>query len=165
MDLKSLKKVQDAGFIIESVTPTHVIGRFPSGDCSLLVKFAKGDHVPDVRRENDAIRHVIKEEDDFRLLLRERREKLGLTIREVEEISGMPIDFLAKIEKDRQNEKARVPSFATRLIWAEALGYNVYLGPTDLTRLALRTICDTRDKVSSRRRRSQVEARRRDKAS
>ena len=96
--------------------------------------------------------------DDIRCLLRDQREKLLLTIREVEEIAGIEGDLLAKVERDGSK---KIPNVQTLSDWAGALGFEIVLRPIPLTSYAIRTIIETRDKTAARTNRMSLENRRR----
>lgn len=160
MDPKFIKDVQAAGWHIEAATSEFVIAKCPSVGCNLRAKLNQDQHIPQVDpgcRRSFTDRKVEKF-DDIRLILRERRENLALSIREVEEIGGIAVDHLAKMEKD---EFTKQPNAQTLIEWAQALGFELVLRPAELTNYALRTICDTRDKVAPRQKRFTLEARRR----
>lgn len=160
MDTKFLKAVQEKGWHIEAATEESVIAKCPSAGCNLRAELRFGGHVPDV--DPGCKRNLLDQEvttyDDLRTMLRSRRDNLRLSIREVEEIAGMPTDHLAKIEHDGMK---RLPNFQFVMEWAAALGFEVVLRPIPMTSYAIRTICDTRDKVASRTKRLTIEQRRR----
>lgn len=160
MDPKFVKKVQTAGWHITSVTEDAVVGSCPSVGCGLKAKLEPGGIVPDVDPgcRRNRLDEPVEDYDDIRRALRGRREDLGLTIREVEEIGGISVDFLAKFEKD---DPSKTPNAQTLIEWAQALGYEIVLRPGQLTPYAVRTLCDTRDKYEARTRRFSIESRRR----
>jgi transcriptional regulator with XRE-family HTH domain len=160
MDQQHLKQVQAAGWQIEAVQPDHVIARCPSVGCALRAKLALGGPVPavDPARARSRVEARIQSYDDLRQQLRERREALLLSIREIEEIAGLTVDHLAKLEHDG---RTRLPDIQTIMDWCGAVGYEIVLRPVPMTALALRTICDTRDRVDARAKRMSIEARRR----
>ncbi|MFW8636972.1 helix-turn-helix domain-containing protein [Cribrihabitans pelagius] len=96
--------------------------------------------------------------DGARMALRARREALGLTISEVEELAGATVDHLAKAEKDGSS---KLPNAQLLLEWAQALGYEVVLRPTELPAYTRRVICYTRDRLEARQKRFRLEGRRR----
>lgn len=157
-----LRKVQQAGWHIEKVTEDAVQAKCPSAGCALRAMLAEGGFVPDCdpARSRDLVDRKVETYDDIRLMLRERRESLGLSIREVEEIGGMATDHLAKAEKD---DPVKIPNANLLIEWAQSLGFELVLRPTDMTPYAIRTICDTRGVQERRSRRFDIEARRRGK--
>ncbi len=161
MDTKFLREVQKAGWFIEKVTDSFVIGKCPSQGCHMRAKLCHKMPVPAVdpldRRAQKDI--TLTGYDPARRILRDRREKLALSIREMEEISGIVDDHLAKMEKDSYT---KIPNAQTFIEWAQALGFEVVLRPAGLTLLSLRTIIDTREKLPSREARFKVEAARRE---
>jgi transcriptional regulator with XRE-family HTH domain len=160
MDTKFLREVQKAGWFIEKVTKSFVVGKCPAQGCHMRAKLNCTADVPlvDPAGRRSAKDITLTGYDPARRVLRSRREKLGLSIREVEEISGIVDDHLAKMEKDAYT---KVPNAQTFIEWAQSLGFEVVLRPIGLPLLSLRTITDTRDKLESRQARFKVEAERR----
>lgn len=160
MDPKFIKSVQASGWHIEAVTDNSVIAKCPSVGCNLRAELKLGGYVPDVdpNQNRDLIDRKVETYDDIRVLLRERRENLLLSIREVEEIAGLETDHLAKIERNDHN---KIPNVQTLLEWSESLGFEIVLRPRPMTSYALRTICDTRDRAASRSKRMKLENTRR----
>jgi len=83
-----------------------------------------------------------------RVFLRDRREQLCLTIKELEEAAGITVDFMAKFEKD---DPSKIPNTQTFIEWAQSLGYDVVLRPGKLPPNVLRLMADTRERVLARR--------------
>jgi transcriptional regulator with XRE-family HTH domain len=162
MDPKFLKECEDAGWHLEFVGDDFVVGKCPSVGCGLRAKLDQDRAVPcaDPGRRRDVLDLKVGSYDEARTVLRERRETLGLTISEVEELAGATVDHLAKAEKDGPS---KVPNAQLLLEWAQALGYEVVLRPTELPALTRRVICDTRDRLEARRKRFRLEGRRRSK--
>lgn len=160
MEPKFVREVQKAGWHVESVTSDDVVARCPSVGCGLRAKLAQSSKIPvvDPACRRSAVDLPVHDFDDIRKALRTRREELALTIREVEEIGGITVDYLAKFEKD---EPSKYPNAMLLIEWAQTLGYEFVLRPADMTPYAIRTICDTRDKEASRQKRFTVEKRRR----
>ncbi len=160
IDAKFLRTVQEAGWHIESASEKAVTGRCPAQGCQQCATLKPGDDIPAVDPDGHRDRRDIPVEtfDDLRGHLRQRREQLGLTIKETEEIGGIAQDHLAKFEKD---DSRRLPNAQTAIEWAQALGYQVVLRPGPMTALGLRTIADTRPKLKHRKRRFEIEAERR----
>lgn len=162
MDAKFLKQCEDAGWHIEAAGDDFVIGKCPSVGCGLRAKLEQGKAVPcaDPGRRRDILDQKAEFYDDARMILRARREGLGLTIREVEEIAGAGVDHLAKAEKD---DPTKIPNAQLLIEWAQALGFEVVLRPTELPAYTRRVICDTRDRLDARTKRFRLEAQRRGK--
>lgn len=160
MDVKFLREVQAKGWHVEAATETAVIAKCPSVGCNLRAKLACNAHIPEVdpNKSRGILDRKVEKYDDIREILRARREGLALTIREIEEISGIAVDHLAKMEKD---DFRKQPNAQTLIEWAQALGFELVLRPIDMPIYALRTICDTRDKLASRSKRFSLENRRR----
>ena len=162
MDQKFLKAVENAGWSIESVDADSVVGKCPSVGCQLRAKLAHDKPVPrvDPSCRRNVLDRKIESYDDVRELLRARREGLGLTIREVEEIAGAAVDHLAKAEKD---DPSKLPNVQLLVEWLQALGLELVVRPGELPAYTRRVIVETRDKLDARRRRFRLEAQRRGK--
>lgn len=161
MALDDLLKIQRAGWIIESVDDYGTFCRCPSFGCNVRVKIKHGANVracdPGLNRNPWDV--PIGSYEDLRKFLRERREELLLTIPEVEDIAGLTADHLKKAEKDNPS---RLPELGTIVLWAQSLGYEVVLRPTQLSKMGLRLIDETsrfrgrRVRERSRRRRQRA---------
>lgn len=139
---KFLREIQAAGWLIKAVDEGIAYGACPRSDCGLTVKLRSGTKIPEACKPGPALAEVLIERfDDARIFLRDRRDALLLTIREVEEVAGISVDFLAKFEKD---DPSKIPNTQTFIEWAQALGYEVVLRPGTLPAYALRTISNTR---------------------
>lgn len=160
MDQKFLKNVQAAGWRIVGVDETSVIGACPSVGCGLKAKLDQGKKVPEVDPgcKRNVMDRPVASFSEIRDVLRPRREELGFVIKDVEEIAGLAVDYLAKFEKD---DPSKIPNIEAVMNWAEALGYEFILRPKEMTPYALRRLAETRDKLDKRRRRFQIEARKR----
>lgn len=149
IDPEFLRDVQRRGWLIMGADEARVLGACPRDGCSVKVSLSPERTVPETCKANPSLTDAVVESyDAARLFLRERRECLALTIREVEEIAGLTADHLAKVEID---DAARVPGIETFLVWAQALGIEVVLRPAKLPPYALRVLADTRDKLQMRR--------------
>lgn len=90
---------------------------------------------------------VVRDYEDLRVFLRDRRNALVLNIPEVEEMAGMTKDMLAKCEKDNPS---KIPNIQTLIEWANSLGYDLVLRHSTLPPKSVRYIVDSRDKVKAR---------------
>jgi hypothetical protein len=90
---------------------------------------------------------VIGNYDDLRGVLWNWRHELRFSILEVEEISGLSTDHIAKAKKENP---VRQPNLDLVLPRAHALGYDLVLRPRDMTPYALRVIAQTRNKEEQR---------------
>lgn len=157
MSVDDLQKAQRAGWIIEGCDDDGMLCRCPSAGCGLRVKIKYGGPIqscdPGLNRDPRSIQ--IGSYEDVRKILRDRREDLLLTIMEVEDIAGLTHGHLMKAEKENPT---RTPGLDIIAEWAAALGYEVVLRPTQLPKLSLRIIDETR---RYRGRRLQERARRR----
>jgi len=148
MDQAFLREVQSKGWSIQSVTEELVVAPCPNSGCSVRVNLKSGVAIPAACRAGvEARSQVVTVFDDARVFLRSRREELRLTIRDVESISGMADDFLAKFEKEKPSKYPNVQTFVE---WAQSLGFKVVLMPAEFPPLALRVIAETRHLIQSR---------------
>lgn len=163
VDLKFLRAVQKAGWQVQAADGDRCIARCPSPGCAVRVSLAPGKTLPERSSPSFAIERPIEGFEDARAFLRDRREDLLLTIREVEEIAGMSVDFLAKFEREdwATAGTVRQPNVQTFVEWAQALGYRVVLVPSELPPYALRMIEQTRARAASRLKRQHLERARR----
>lgn len=153
MDAAFLRAVQKAQWLIMGADEDHVIARCPRAGCSLTVKLRPGNVIPQTCRSGpDLAETVVGSFEDARLFLRARREDLGFSIRDIEEIAGVATDHLAKWEKDAPS---KIPNTETFLEWAASLGYEVVLRPVPLPPVALRAIIETRPLLRRRAKRNQ----------
>lgn len=153
-----LKALQIAGWIIKTVDEERAVVSCPRAGCGLDLAYRPGAKIHQACEDSrigaqrvDSFSHLAK-------VLRERREDLCLSIKDVEEICGMAEDYLAKFEKDNP---ARVPPFNTIRDWAEGLGFSIWIMPENMPALALRLISSNRDKVAMRKRHFKVYRQRR----
>lgn len=162
MNPEFLKDIQKGGWVIEQVREDGAIAKCPAAGCGMRALLQVGRNIPSVDPTSDRDRRdqVIDSFEAIRELLRLRRNELALTIRETEELAGMAVDHLAKIEKPYPS---RMPNFQIVLELAQALGYEIILRPAPMSPFSLRTISETRSKLETRKRRqAQFEAKRRD---
>lgn len=160
IDAKFLRQVQGSGWHVEAVGQDHCIGKCPAHGCGMRAKLMQGATIPpiDPTRERNRLDYPVGDFEEMRNLLRRRRVELALSIHEVEEVAGIAVDFLAKFEKDNPS---KLPNIQTALEWVQALGFEVVLRPASMSTLGLRTICDTRDKLETRRKRFKHDERQR----
>jgi transcriptional regulator with XRE-family HTH domain len=94
--------------------------------------------------------------------LQDRREQLGLSIRDMEAISGLADDHLAKIESG-----VKIPNLETAIMLSQAAGIELFARYSPLRKLAKRTIIETRAQLQSREtmQKHHAERRRRKRAS
>jgi len=160
MDANFLKELEEAGWHIERVSETGAVCKCPASGCSLRAQLKQGGRIPkvDPGKRRDMIDNPIAQYDDIRRLLRARREGLGLTIREVEELAGMATDHLAKMEKD---EPTKIPNSQVLIEWALSLGYELVFRPTQLPAYTRRVVAESRRQQGARQRRFRLERERR----
>lgn len=150
---KFLAQVQDSGWVISSVTGEVVVARCASAGCKMAAKLSPDRNVPTINRTDERTHIPIEAYDQLRQVLRERRKELCLSIAEVEDITGLTRDHLAKMEKDNPS---KIPSAMIIWDWIQALGYEVVLRPKPLPKIALTEIVDTRDKAERRQARNEA---------
>lgn len=149
MDQKFLRDVQAAGWQIQEVQTDAAIAACPRPGCTLQVALRFGSKIPAACDATSGLPEiVVRTFEDFRVPVRERRERLGLTIRELEEVAGTATDHLAKAEKDNP---ARVPNIQLVLEWAASIGYEVILRPAPMPAMALRYLADSRGQLAARK--------------
>lgn len=157
MNPDSLKAIQRAGWAIVTADRETCTVKCPTQGCHMRARFKIDGTIP----ARDVPMHtwdlVVRSFDDVREAMKARRQELGLTIPEVEHISGIAGDHLAKFEKTEWN---RPPNIDTLMSWSSALGYEVLLRLGELPPVTLRWIADTRPKIEARRRRFQIERKR-----
>ncbi|QDP64865.1 MAG: hypothetical protein Unbinned5081contig1001_22 [Prokaryotic dsDNA virus sp.] len=161
MDPKFLKKVEEAGWTVEQSGERQVMARCPAAGCGMKALLTEGRPIPQVDPDmsRQGLDRAVKNYDDARRILRERREDLRLRIHEVEEAAGTCVDYIAKAEKEGPT---KVPNFQLFLDWANSLGLEVVLRPTQIDNaLPLRMIADTRERVQARGRRNELDRERR----
>jgi hypothetical protein len=81
VDTEFLRRVQNAGWHIETVTTEAVTAKCPSNGCALRAQLRPELTIPSCDTARDRKERVIGQYDDLRRILRSRREKLGLSIR------------------------------------------------------------------------------------
>lgn len=138
--------------MIVAASDEDMICRCPSRGCGLKARFKFGDNIPscDPALNRDTSSIPIGSFSDLRKVLRSRREELRLSINDTEEIAGLSVDHIAKMEKDRPD---RIPNLDTIIHWANALGLEITLRPTEMTPFALRRLQETRHLAERRGRR------------
>lgn len=144
-----MRQIQQAGWVILAADEEVVIGACPRAGCGLKVRLQEGREIPQTEKSNPALAEIpVEQFDDARVAMRDVRERLGLSIKDVEEAAGLAVDYLAKFEKD---DPSKIPNAQTFLEWIQALGYTVVLRPTGLPPYTLRIIAQTRQLLGVRR--------------
>lgn len=157
MNPDDLKAVQRAGWAIVAADQEAVMVKCPSEGCGLSARLKPRGGVPQRDVPGHSLGKVVSCFEDVRDVMKNRRMDLGLTIAEVEHISGIASDHLAKFEK---TEWYRQPSMDIVTAWTGALGVDMVLRPGELPPITMRWIADTRPKFEERRKRFEVERRR-----
>lgn len=136
-----MSQAQSAGWVIHALTDSGVIAACPRAGCSLKVALKEGAAIPTPCAPVDSKEIAVANYEAVRISLRQRRRALGLSIPDVEHISGMASSHLAKAEKD---DPSKIVTIDTLALWAGALGYELILRPVPLTNLALRVLSEKR---------------------
>jgi transcriptional regulator with XRE-family HTH domain len=125
-----MKDVQGAGWNIIAADVESVWVGCPRGGCNLRLRIKAGSSIPTVCRAKAPLPEIVVNSylDDARPAMRDRRAELGLTIRDVEDISGIAPDHLAKMEKD---DPSRIPNILTFVDQVKSLGYDLVLRPSE----------------------------------
>lgn len=148
MDQGFLRDVQRAGWQITGVDGQAATVACPRAGCSLKVRLKSGAKIPQACATGPDLAEVtVTTFEDARVFLRARREALGLTIKELEEVAGAAVDHLAKAEKDNPS---KYPNTQLLIEWATSLGYEVVLRPAAMPAMALRYLADSRSQAASR---------------
>lgn len=148
MDPKFLKRIQEAGWQIVHVEHDSAVMGCKREGCGLKSRIKSGAAIPMAASKLPALaEHAVNGFDDARVFLRQRRENLALSIKDVELVAGIAVDYAAKFEKD---EPSKIPNVETFIDWAGALGYQVVLRPVELPPYTVRVIAETRTMVKSR---------------
>ena len=154
-DTKFLKQVQQSGWQIDQVSEDACTVKCPTSGCSFRAKLKQGGFIPNREVPRFTLDIPITDFDKARRALKDRREALALVIRDVEDIAGIATDHLAKFERENWYEGTRrMPNAQTFIEWAQALGYEMVLRPTELTPYALSVIAQTRNKSRTRKSRN-----------
>lgn len=150
MDGEYLRAVQAAGWMIVAVETDSVWIGCPRAGCNLKTRLKSGGHIPAVCRTDPPLPEipVVGYLNDARPALRERRQQLGLTIRDTEDVSGIADDHLAKMEKD---DPSKIPNILTFVDWAASMGYDVVLRPSVLPPVTIARIVETREALERRK--------------
>lgn len=162
VDTKFLKDIQKAGWSVVSATDTEVIGQCGNVNCQLRAKLTEGSFIPSTCEGRS---HRVFEPQIFDLqswieVLRDRRQQLCLSIRDVEAVIGHATDSVAKYESQKSD---KVPTVEFMFLWSQAVGLDFLARPTNLSNYAVRIISETRGQIPARTKRFSLEARRRGK--
>ena len=154
-----LRALQSAGWLIKAVDEDKATVSCPRSGCGLNLTYRPGRKIHQSCAKEPTIAECpVRGFDDARVFLRQRREDLALSIKDVEEVAGMAVDHLAKFEKD---DSVRIPNAQIFFEWVQALGYQVVLKPAELPVYALRIVAESRDKVAMRKRHFRIRKERR----
>jgi transcriptional regulator with XRE-family HTH domain len=156
MDPKFLKDIQISGWQIVAVTEDGCLAKCGVPGCAVQLFMRQEKAVQVTGATKSGYDFSVSSFDGVREFLRDRREALSLSIKEVEEIAGTTPDLLAKAERDNWAEASTVrqPNVQTFVEWAQALGFEVVLRPTGLPPKALSYIAFTRSRHRARQART-----------
>jgi transcriptional regulator with XRE-family HTH domain len=146
VDRAFLKKVQEAGWLIEQVSAEAVMVNCPQTGCGMTFNLRPDAKVgPSCRFVPDYTEVPVKSFDDLLDFLIKLRDSLGLNLLETEEIVGFAQGHLAKIESG-----ARLPNFQTVLDLAGAFGIQFVARRGPLPARAIGMIAETRNRPKNR---------------
>ena len=145
-----LRRVQDAGWNIVGVDQVSLWIGCPWAGCGLKTRHKAGSAIPTACRSELPIAEIVLEDyvRQARPALRDRRQQLGLSIKELEYVSGIAGDHLAKMEK---NDPSKIPNILTFTDWARTLGFKILLVPDAMPQVMLTQIAETRAAQDRRR--------------
>jgi hypothetical protein len=156
-----LRRIQEAGWLVERVEQDHVVAKCPADGCALRARLRPEQ--PISRRS--AIVHgsddhfaVVNSYDDLRVALRRRREDLALSQYEVDELGGFTSAHIAKAEKDNP---IRYMTLHNVIAWANTLGLELVLRPSPVPSIAMKQIVESQGRIPPRRSRFAMEKKRR----
>ncbi len=133
-----LKRAQAAGWLVLRNDAQGAIGACPREGCGVTVRLMPDRPVPSACAPQTGLNDVlVGSNEDARVALRARRQQLGLSLHDVDEITGLTVDHVAKAEKPNPSKAMGMDLLP---IWAAALGYEVVLRPRALPPLALRIL-------------------------
>lgn len=139
--LDFLRQVQGARWQIESASQDAVIARCPQEGCGMRSRLRPGGHMPERGEPDYTGDVVVQSPEQARNVMIARRKDLCLTVREIEDLSGLTVDHVAKIEAEiRLN-----PQLDTLITLANTCGFDVVLRPMPLPTAVLRVLADTRN--------------------
>lgn len=149
VDIDFLHLVQRQGWSIVSADEDGVTARCRSRGCNMGAKLAYNGAVPKVCKPDEGPQEIpVEVFEHVRVVLKARREELGLTIPELEDVIGMARDQIAKCERPNPT---RIPNMQTIMEWAGALGYRFAMVPTNMPAITLRYIEQTRAQLEYRK--------------
>jgi hypothetical protein len=149
-----LWQLQRAGWVIVGASTESATVKCPMPGCQIRTRFAPGKDIPKACATGSERHFIVRSYDEGRKFLKERRADLLLTIPDVENIIGCADDHLAKFERDSYSDPSlttmRMPNAQLLIDWANSLGFDVALVPSELPRKALFVVADTRHKAGRR---------------
>jgi transcriptional regulator with XRE-family HTH domain len=157
-----LVALQKSGWVLDRVLEDSVSVSCPQPGCQVRTRFRPEVKIPSACGVQSQGAIIIGGYDEARKALKERRQVLGLSIPDVEDIVGCADDHIAKAERDSYNDPSlttrRTPNAQLLIDWANGLGFDVAFIPREMPRKALFVLADTRHKLIARWRASGVVA-------
>lgn len=145
IDPEFMRQVQAAGWTISYMGGDKLICECQRDGCALKVALSPAKPVPETNARGPKLSEVsVASFEEARRFLRDRREALGLSMADVEDIAGLAGYHIGKMEKDGPS---KIPNFETFLLWANALGYDIILRPGKLPPRALRIMAKTAEQL------------------
>lgn len=146
VDQNFLNEVEKAGWVLRYVKQEEVLVICPRHGCDLRITLKPNQPVPNSCGAMPETKEIVFDSyDAWRKFMIDRREGLGLSIRDMEAIAGLADDHLAKIESE-----TKIPNLETAIMISQAAGVQLFARFAPLIKLAKRTIVDTRDQLESR---------------
>lgn len=143
-----LKRAQGEGWNIIAADGENVWLGCARAGCNFQFKVRDGAAIPATCRPQPLLAEIhVGSFEDMRMALRDRREQLCLSIKDVEDAAGLATDHLAKFEKDAT---LKIPNIQTAMDWAQALGYTLVLRQTGMPQVTLGLIARTRHLLAKR---------------
>lgn len=147
VDKKFLQDVQKANWAIVEANDRCVVGKCTGAHCGLRAQLTPGAPLPTVGSCSSAL--IVNSFEDLKQILHNRRNELTLSISDTEHASGFADDHLRKMDTP---SPTKIPNLQAAIDWANTLGYNLALVPTDLPTATLNIMAETREMADSRKR-------------
>lgn len=156
IDMNFIRLLQSRGWQVVEVGEDSCRVRCRATGCGLMAVLKSSGHVPQVdpQKNRNVLDIDVRNYDDLLNALRQRRQDLKLSIREIEAACGLADDHLAKIEKPGS---VKIPNAQIAIDLCNTLGFDVVLRPSDLPRPTIQKILETRELIESRARRNEQE--------
>lgn len=146
VDQKFLQAVEEAGWVLAYVRADQCSVMCPRSGCDLRITLRPGAPVPNSAGAMPETKEIAFDSyDAWRKFMVDRREQLGLSIKDMEAIAGVADDHLAKIET-----AVKIPNLETAIMLSQAAGIEIFARFSPLRKIAQRTIIETRSQLEAR---------------